>query len=118
MTTNRGAILRLPKAEPSANGTKPTSIPRKVVGGCPLIWLGHPEHKSLAFGSQAEPMGGRDEQRDQRALSETRACCFRNRLLADLSAWPRVAFGLGLAWWRGRLLFADDLRYLRGLRHF
>ena len=27
---------------------------------------------------------------------------------ADLSAWPRVAFGLGLAWWRGQLLFADD----------
>jgi hypothetical protein len=46
---------------------------------------------------------GVNEQPDQRALSETRACRFRNRLLADLSAWPRVAFGLGLAWWRGQL---------------
>jgi hypothetical protein len=31
-------------------------------------------------------MGGSHEQRDQRTLSETRACCFRRRLLADLSA--------------------------------
>src|SRR6476620_4984408 len=46
-------------------------------------------------GSQAKPMGGSHEQRDQRALSETRACCFRRCLLADLSARPRVACGLG-----------------------
>ena len=33
--------------------------------------------------------------------------------------WPsRVAFGLGLAWWRGQLLFADDQRCLFGPRHF
>src|SRR5215510_10677934 len=71
----------------------------------------HNRHCSLAI-------GGSDEQRDQRALSETCACRFRNRLLADLSAWPRVAFGLGLAWWRGQLLFADDQRCLSGPRHF
>src|SRR5262245_11428264 len=63
-------------------------------------------------------MGGRDEQRDRGTLSETRAGRFRTRLPADLPAWPRVAFGLGLAWWRGQLLFADDQRCLCGPRHF
>src|SRR5262245_36580361 len=29
-----------------------------------------------------------------------------------------VAFGLGMAWWRGQLLFADDQRCLCGPRHF
>ena len=43
---------------------------------------------------------------------------FGNRLLADLSTWPCVAFGLGLAWWPGQLLFADDQRCLCGPRHF
>jgi hypothetical protein len=28
--------------------------------------------------------------------------------IAFLLIYPRLAFGLGLAWWRGQLLFADD----------
>jgi len=38
--------------------------------------------------------------------------------LLNLSAWPRLAFGLGLAWWRGQLLSADDQRCLCGPRLF
>ena len=37
--------------------------------------------------------------------------------LGDILGRDR-AFGLGLAWWRGQLLFADDQRCLFGPRHF